>query len=157
MWTFGSGGPRLQNAAGEAAAPTREQGLLDELALPTGSGRETAGDERKRREQEVSLLRKCHQALDGQLRHVGLRADENVLATSFVSPNLYWLSHVAEADIERPADFQPAAAAGTWQWQLRRVKDGGRRVAGAGAQRVPARLGIGEPARERFIQELPKH
>jgi len=155
----------FEDAAGEAAAPTRElRAFLDELALADLAVVEKRLERVKKEkapEREVNLLRKCHEALDGgqQLRHVGLRADEeNVLAHfAFVSLKpLLVVLNVAEADIGRglPADFQQAAAAehavamaicGQVEMEVEELPEQER-------SEYLRELGIGEPARERFIQ-----
>jgi GTP-binding protein YchF len=155
----------FEDAAGAQPAPVREfRAFLDELVLADLAVVEKRLERLKKEkasEQELRLLKKCHEALDGgrQLRHMGLRPDEeNALAHfAFVSlkPILIVLN-VAEADIEKPlpSEFKETAEAeqsvamavcGQVEMEVEELPEEERgEYLGA--------LGIAEPARQRFIQ-----
>lgn len=150
---------------GEDAAPARElHGFLDELALADLAVVEKRLErlrKEKASERELSLLKRCHEALDAgrQLRHIGLRADEeNALAHfAFVSLKpLLAVLNVAEADIGSalPREFQQLAAAehavamaicGQVEMEVQELPEEER-------AEYLRELGIGEAARDRFIQ-----
>jgi len=155
----------LEGAAGEPASPVRElAAFLDELLLADLAVVEKRLERfriEKGSEREQSLLRRCHEALDGgrQLRHLGIRRDEETALSHFAFVSLKPLLvvlNVGERDIGRPLplDFQQAA-------------DDAQAVAMAicgqvemEVEELPAEergeylreLGIAEPARDRFIQ-----